>query len=405
MSAAPDVSLVHLGLVRSLWMQGRHQEADAAVLTARERFPDDKAIAIEAARTSERLEDFAEAALRWRVVTARWPMAPEGPSGEAYALCRAGRSEEADAIVRAALDRMPDQSVLYDVYGRNAMARGAWAEARDRLEQGQLRFPDNNIFRQRLFEVGLRSTDAGLTDNVVTVVEPVMSEADANRALVMQFESLGGGGHGCEFGLFQRFYGAEPLGLLRWSDIFQNTLVQMLDTEFEGVGEPEFTHIIVPEGAERPSYWMTDKRYHMMMNSFVYVDEVPLDRMFRQMTTRMRFLRRKLIDDLRSGSKIFVYKNMKRNLTDHELEQLHNACRRYGDNTLFYIRYQDAEHPFGTVVLEKPGLIVGYIDRFSHAPDTDELLGPSADRLLTLCRSAYAIWQAGRQPVEPVDRP
>ena len=39
------------------------------------------------------------------------------------------------------------------------------------------------------------------------------------RAIVTQFESLGGTGHGCEFGLFQRHFGAEPLGLLRWADL------------------------------------------------------------------------------------------------------------------------------------------------------------------------------------------
>src|SRR5436309_528289 len=37
--------------------------------------------------------------------------------------------------------------------------------------------------------------------------------------LALQFESLGGTGHGCEFGVFQRSLGVEPLGLLRWADL------------------------------------------------------------------------------------------------------------------------------------------------------------------------------------------
>ena len=209
----------------------------------------------------------------------------------------------------------------------------------------------------------------------------------------MAFESLGGGGHGCEFGIFQRSFGAEPLGLLRWADIYQDQLTQALNTDFAGVGEPEFTNIFVPPGGHPPEYWTTDTRYHMAMRCFVKVEDVPLDRMTVQVRKRLSYLRGKLIDDLRSGSKIFVYKNMKRNLTDEELGRLHAACRRFGDNTLFYIRYEDAAHPCGTVVPAADGLMIGYIDRFSHTPDTDEFLGAATDSLLRLCRKAYSLWQ------------
>jgi hypothetical protein len=100
----------------------------------------------------------------------------------------------------------------------------------------------------------------------------------------------------------------------------------------------------------------------MAMRSFVPVADVPLDRMREQVTKRFKYLSRKLAEDLRSGAKIFVYKNMKRNLTDTELQRLHSACRRYGDNTLLYIRYADVSahpHSAGTLTdnssVHRPG--------------------------------------------------
>ena len=78
------------------------------------------------------------------------------------------------------------------------------------------------------------------------------------------------------------------------------------------------------------------------------------------------------------------------------LERLHAAVRRHGDNTLFYIRYEDPDHPNGTVEVRAPGLLVGYIDHFSHTPDTDKLIAPAHDQLLALCRRAHALWSADR---------
>jgi hypothetical protein len=130
----------------------------------------------------------------------------------------------------------------------------------------------------------------------------------------------------------------------------------------------------------------------MAMRSFVFAADVPLDRMRQQVTKRFSYLSRKLTDDLRSGTKIFVYKNMKRNLTDTELERLHSACRGYGENTLLYIRYEDTGHPCGTVVARDNGLLIGYIDHFSHTPDSDEFLGTATNALLEICRNAHKLW-------------
>jgi hypothetical protein len=66
--------------------------------------------------------------------------------------------------------------------------------------------------------------------------------------------------------------------------------------------------------------------------------------------------------------------------------------RSFGDNTLLYVRYSDAEHPNGTVEVEAPGLLIGYIDRFAVGP-SGETLGPNTDSWVDICQKAYQIWR------------
>ena len=176
-----------------------------------------------------------------------------------------------------------------------------------------------------------------------------LSESELLRQLMLRFESLGGSGHGCEFGLLQRELGAEPLGLLRWADLGHDLLTAALEDEFKGVGEPEHTEIFVPSNDGWQHWWTRDKRYWMAMRTFVEVAAAPYGEMQRQVTQRQKFLRRKLIADLQAGEKIFVYKNMYANLDAESLRRLHRAVRAYGKNVLLYICYEDDEHPNGTV--------------------------------------------------------
>ena len=215
---------------------------------------------------------------------------------------------------------------------------------------------------------------------------PALDDPTEVRNLFMRFESLGGAGHGCEFGLAQRYYGAEPLGLLRWADLGFDQLVNALEARFEGVGDPENTVIFSPEHA-KDEYWTLDKRYHMAMRTFVQVADVPYERMVKRVTARLTFLRAKLIEDLTLGYKIFVYKNMYRNLTDQELEKLQTIMHSYGSNLLLYLAYADREHPHGTVEYFGPGLFIGYMERFAFSADNN-YVGPSHDLFLEVCKSA-----------------
>jgi len=80
---------------------------------------------------------------------------------------------------------------------------------------------------------------------------------------------------------------------------------------------------------------------------------------------------------------------------------------RYGTPTLLYIRLSGPSHPSGTVVWDRPGLLLGSIDRFSDAADTGPALGASAAAMLVVCQRAHDIWlehaqSAGDQTHAPI---
>jgi hypothetical protein len=245
----------------------------------------------------------------------------------------------------------------------------------------------------------MRVTDADPTAKIANLAPAPMPDPenlDSNvRDLVMQFESLGGRGLGCEFGIFQRDCGAEPLGLLRWADMPYEGLLLALRSRFAGVGSDEFTELFVSTvTGGRGEYCTRDRRDMMFMRAFVYEDQAPFDKMKVSAFNRLRFLTRKLIEDLEEGSKIFVFRLTNRDLTSPEIDDLHVAMRSYGTNTLLYVRYEDAAHPNGTVEVVKPGLMIGYMDRFKISR-TDQLsAAPPTASWIAVCRTAYALWRS-----------
>lgn len=242
--------------------------------------------------------------------------------------------------------------------------------------------------------VGLGIDPADADRAAPAVGAEIAADAMPIEDLVGRFESLGGTGQGCEFGLYQRCYGAEPLGLLRWAFMHPHELLAALDAEFEGVGTPEQTVLETPEHGVHLEYGALDRRFEMHMHTFVRADQVPADKMFAQLCRRLTFLRNKLLDDLREGGKIFVYKTIDP-ITDDEIRQLHRAVRRYGDSTLLYVGLQTPAKSFPLVEVKEPGLLAGYIDRFNTATDGSQVGLPvtSGD---AIARNAFRLWQGQR---------
>ncbi len=189
----------------------------------------------------------------------------------------------------------------------------------------------------------------------------------------MQFESLG---DSCEFGMVQRRFGAEPLGLLRWSGTGPDSLAAAFRARFAGVGEPEFTEIGLLDG----EYITTDTRYHMFTHTFTHEAAAPRDKFYAMQCKRIRFLREKLLQDLANPEKIFLYSH--RLLNDQLTDELFDDMRSVGPRiTLVCVRLADKDHPAGSVRFRREGLLVGAIGGFSTADI-------AVDEWLQLCAAA-----------------
>ncbi len=226
-----------------------------------------------------------------------------------------------------------------------------------------------------------------------------------DQELLIRFESLGGSGHGSEFGLFQNHFGVERDGLLRWADLGGELLMDALENDLGGVGDAANTIMFVPNGNDE--WWSKDKRYWMAMRSHIKAADMDEKAASGAISERITFLRRKLIEDLRSGEKIFVFRDMFRNLTEKQVSRLHRAVRRYGNATLLYVRYSDDGHPAGSVEEVAPGLLVGYMLNFAHSND-NRYIGPCNDAWLAVCRRAWQLHASATEaekPVEPVTSP
>ena len=223
----------------------------------------------------------------------------------------------------------------------------------------------------------------GVTENLVTRtsrIEKRQSEREhsfvtrirpvSRFTLAKKFESLGGGSDrqdgwtfGCEFGFFQRRWcGFESLGLLRWASISVQNLTIGLQKAFHDIGN--IADLRVHEDADR-CWGYSQMRYGLRVNH-VTAKSGDVAAVARRISKNVEFLRRKLIEDLQDGSKLFVYRVIGRNLTDIEITELAEAVNRYGKNTLLLVEQASpgTDIPFSAIRIHD-GLIRGFIDRFA----------------------------------------
>ena len=324
----------------------------------------------------------------------------------ADALISAKRWDHAQALIAEASARFPAEASFGVSMLDILIARNDLVEAMALWKRLDARSDGAPLLRRDLFDRRGRLLGLGIDPIVPERTGPAATGRCAGPEIRVEdiagsFESLGGTGQGCEFGLFQRFYGAEPLGLLRWTTMHPHELLAALDAAFDGVGTPEQTVLRAPDGGNHLEYGASDRRFGMVMHTFVRADQVPEDKMFVQLCRRLTYLRTKLLEDLREGSKIFVYKTLE-NLPDGVIGQLHGAVRRYGDTTLLYVRLQDENRRFPLVEAPERGLLIGNIDRFSNATDGTPA-GLPATSWAAVARNAFVQWQdaLGRNTSRP----
>ena len=109
-------------------------------------------------------------------------------------------------------------------------------------------WPEDTIYRSVAQDHGL--------ENALLRLAPDRSRED----LLLRFESLG---DGTEFGVVQWYFGANPLGLLRFTHTPPGLLCAALRAKFQGVGEPENTVLF----ANRGEWISQDTRYLLAMHT------------------------------------------------------------------------------------------------------------------------------------------
>jgi hypothetical protein len=173
----------------------------------------------------------------------------------------------------------------------------------------------------------------------------------------MRFENLG---ENCEFGLLQRHFGAEPLGLLRFSAVDISDLIAAVREGFAGVGDPAQTRLCTsPHNGE---YYSIDERYQINSHGLIFSADVSPEAAHATICRRATFLRTKLLRDLAEGSKIFIFKTGDDTLQSL-VTDLVEALRRHGPVTLLWVRPSLDATKRGSVSWLAEGLMGGYLDR------------------------------------------
>jgi hypothetical protein len=211
-------------------------------------------------------------------------------------------------------------------------------------------------------------------------------------SLMLAFEGLG---ENCEFGLVQRYFGAEPLGLLRWTATSADNLIRALRDRFENVGQPQQTRVVEIEN----EYMTVDTVYGMGSHTFIKIDRTDKTKIERNLTKRLQYLRSKIISDLEDGEKICVY-HSESVLSLQKIRDLHSALLQYGTRYLMCVTKADSDHAAGSLIEIYNGLMVGYIDKLG--PDrtpTGDRWSISNDIWLTLCQQAYEIRRASEPKI------
>ena len=382
----PSYALAWCWSAASARVLSKIDEASALIEEASRRFPDDRDVVREAARIAERRRAYAQSVPLWQRLLSHSGEEREALQGYAYGLVQLHRFAEAEVVLERALTRFPHARALLATKGALAMAREDWDGALTIWTAFREKYPDDmagweNLGRtltsKHLEEVDRRDAGRGIAGPV----EVARVEDEATRTLLLDFESVG---EDCEFGMVQRRYGAEPLGLLRWNYVTFESLMAALALRFEGMGDPEHTELW-SGGVDE--YFVQDKRWGLPMHTFLSSTQVDKDVFLPKMARRVAYLKDKLVSAIAGGEKTIVFKSDGVDLD--KVRALRDALRKIGPVDLLWVRTTSdgpgiSRGKAGEVFKVQDNLYVGLIDRLGGAMGYWDI---AFDDWISICRN------------------
>ena len=131
-----------INAAKCLFELNRPLEAEQILLKADTLFQANLSILSDLAWCAIKRGDTAEALVRWALVRDAYPRAVIGYTGAVQIYLGMGKTEEADQLMRAGVERNIDEAELLVEYGRLAHNRGDWDTAIERWTMLTERFPD-----------------------------------------------------------------------------------------------------------------------------------------------------------------------------------------------------------------------------------------------------------------------
>jgi len=396
------------GLALTLASLGRIAEAEQILKEGIETFGRSRKLLRESALLAMHQGKLAQACEHWEEYRSLFPDDVAGYHFSSSALRQNQNYADAGRVVAEGLKLFPNSLPLAIEQAELASAARDLERANDLWQALLENHPHHEKIRKMAvraaYELRLQRMDQSdqfmpvdAMDGPVTVQ---MSEAETKavlkrfgftdakqlRDLFIGFESLG---YNCEFGLVQRRYGAEPIGLLRWNSIDTEQLTRGLKNKFSGIADPE--NLIVEDLVGE--YILKDLTYKTVIHTFTYRGEVQTDQFLAKQIKRMEYLRQKLVSDLEEAEKIFVYIDpVKR--SEAQIEALWQAFRARSTGMLLYVQVADEPSKVATVEDAGDGFLLGYIGRLGKLAGQWDI---DFESWLTICEKTAGLRKAVNQ--------
>jgi hypothetical protein len=410
-------------------LAGRLVEADALLVFAAERFGDDPTVRLAAARLADQRFDHPASLARWQALAALLPGEVAPQLGMAVSLRHMGRRAEADAVFTALRQRAPDDLDVLVAAAQHANATLNWRIGFGLWEALRAKAPEHPALltgygeARWQWQLEQAASTQAFTPAPVAVAAPAPVatpepeqvppapepapveitpvagsttrlpeiEPQANKAaheLVVQFESLGATS---EFALVQRRVGAEPLGLLRWSEIGTEALTTLIETRFADLASVEGTQL---EQAPWGDWMLRCAPSGLVIHNLATGGETDRAALLERHRGRLAYRRDALLATLAEGRKMFVHV-LDATATLEDTRRIAQAFAAVSPGWLMLVVKAGPTTPAGSVHKIRERLLLGHLSRINPIrPGAEPVWNIAFDEWQEICAAALELRDA-----------